>query len=124
MNPGLDISTLKQKSLQFVHLLGNEHDTTSSAIITLLADEFSVQHGESLPSTGGRDAFLNKLGKRLKMAKGHASVEINHLVAEPTEDAAHGGQCWVYSRKNTPFGSSLSVRSMSPRHGNPFGIYV
>ncbi|KAJ5770908.1 uncharacterized protein N7511_002959 [Penicillium nucicola] len=82
MSPSLDIEALKQNSLAFVQLLGNDHDTTSERIIGLLAEDFAVQHGELPPSEGGRDAFLNKLGDRLKLAKGHASVEVKHVIAE------------------------------------------
>lgn len=109
MATALDISSIKQKSLDFVNLLGNEHDTTSDKIVGLLAKEFAVQHGELPPSEGGREAFLTKLGQRLKLAKGHASVEVKHVVAELFEDRAKGGQCWIYSTKNTPFGSRNSV---------------
>lgn len=105
----LDITSLKQKSLDFVNLIGNEHDTTSAKIVSLLAREFAVQHAELPPSEGGRDAFLNRLGDRLKLAKGHASIEVKHMVAELFDDGSKGGQSWVYSRKNTPFGSTNSV---------------
>jgi hypothetical protein len=104
-----DILSIKQKSLDFVNLLGNEHDTTSDKIVDLLATEFAVQHAELPPSEGGRDVFLTKLGQRLKLAKGHASVDVKHVVAEVFEDGVKGGQCWVYSTKNTPFGSTNSV---------------
>ncbi|KAJ5606660.1 hypothetical protein N7510_009441 [Penicillium lagena] len=105
----LNIASLKQKSLDFVNLIGNEHDTTSAKIVSLLAREFAVQHAEFPPSEGGRDAFLAKLGGRLKLAKGHASIEVKRVVAELFDDGSKGGQSWVYSRKNTPFGSADSV---------------
>lgn len=110
MVSNLELSSIKQKSLDFVNLLGNEHDTTSDKIVSLLATKFAVQHAELPPSEGGRDAFLTKLGQRLKLAKGHASVEVKHVVAEVfDDDEAKGGQCWIYSTKNTPFGSTNSV---------------
>lgn len=90
-----------------MNLLGNEHDTTSDKVINLISQDFAVQHGESPPSSGGRDAFLTKIGEMLKLANGNAKVEIKHTVAEAFEGT--GGQCWVYSRKYTPRGISDSV---------------
>lgn len=107
--PSLSVSDLKAKSLEFVNLIGNKHDTSSSKIVCLLANDFAVQHAESSPSTGGRDAFLARLGERLKLARGHVSVEVRHVIAEVFENETRAGQCWVYSKKNTPFGSSMSV---------------
>jgi len=109
----LTLAELKSRALSFINKLGNDLDTTSPGIVGLLADEFAVQHGELPPSTGGRDVFLTNLGERLKMAKGMVSVEIKHVVAELYEDSARGGQCWVYSRKNTPFGCSNSLDMMT-----------
>jgi hypothetical protein len=105
----LTIEELKARSVEFTNLLGNDHDTTSAKIVGLLDEDFSVQHGEMPPSTGGRNAFLTKLGDRLKLAQGKASVEVKHVIAEVYEDGRKGGQCWIYSRKNTPLGCSNSV---------------
>ena len=109
MTSTLTLAEVKTRSLDFVNLLGNEHDTTSAKIVGLLDEEFAVQHGEMPPSTGDRDAFLTALGRRLKLARGKASVDVKHVIAETYLDGAKGGQCWVYSRKNTPLGSSNSV---------------
>lgn len=105
----LTIAELKARSVEFTNLLGNDHDTTSAEIVGLLDEEFSVQHGEMPPSTGGRDAFLTKLRGRLEIAQGKVSVEVKHVIAEVYEDGKEGGRCWIYSRKNTPLGCSNSV---------------
>jgi hypothetical protein len=113
MASSLTIAELKSSATDFVNLLGNEHDTTSPKIVGLLNEDFAVQHGEMPPSIGGRDAFLTMLGGRLKLAQGKASVEIKHVIAEVHEDSTKGGQCWVYSKKITPFGVSNSVSDVS-----------
>jgi hypothetical protein len=106
----LTITELKTYSVDFVNI-GNHHDNTLEKIVGLLGKEFAVQHREMPPSTGGRDAFLTTLGGRLKLAQGNVSVQIKHVIAEVYEDGAKekGGQCWVYSGKNTPLGCSDSV---------------
>jgi hypothetical protein len=108
MTSTLTLAEVKTRSVDFVNLIGNEHDTTSAKIVGLLGEEFAVQHGDMPPSTGGRDAFLTGLRGRLKLAQGKVSVDVGHVIAEIYKDG-EGGRCWVYSRKNTPFGSSNSV---------------
>jgi hypothetical protein len=115
MTSALTLAEVKTRSLDFVNLLGNEHHTTSAKIIGLLGEEFAVQHGEMPPSTGGRDAFLTTIGGRLKLAQGKASVDVKHVIAETYLDGVKGGQCWVYSRKNTPLGCSNSVSDLFPK---------
>ena len=109
MATALTLVELKARGIDFVNRLGNDHDTTSAKIVSLLDKDFAVQHGEMPPSTGGRDAFLTGLGGRLKLAQGKVSVEVKHAIAQLDEDGAKGGQSWVYSRKNTPLGCSDSV---------------
>ena len=109
MSAVFDIESLKRKSLEFVNLIGNEHDTTSAKIIGLLDKEFAVQHAKLPPSKGGRDAFLTKLGERLKLAQGHVSLEVKHVISESCEQGPNYAQCWIYSRKRTPFGFTNSV---------------
>lgn len=109
----LTVEELKTRAIDFTNLLGNQHDTTSAIINGLLDENFAVQHGELEPSAGGRDAFLAKLGERLKLAQGQVSVQVKEVIAEVYKDSAKGGRCWIYSRKNTPMGSTDSVRTNS-----------
>lgn len=48
------------------------------------------------------------MGDRLKLARGNASIEVKQVVAELFDDGTKDGQCWIYSRKNTPFGCLLN----------------